>query len=31
MDTMKSVLTVLLGRELLILLFGDPIRILQSF
>ena len=30
MDTMKSVLTVLLGRELLILLFGDPIRILQS-
>ena len=30
MDTMKSVLTVLLGRELLIFLFGDPIRILQS-
>ena len=27
---MKSVLAVLLGRELLILLFGDPIRILQS-
>ena len=31
MDTMKSVLTVLLGCELFILLFGDPIRILQSF
>ena len=27
---MKSVLAVFLGRELLILLFGDPIRILQS-